>query len=274
MAAAKYQYQNGLELSEQYLEIPHSSRLDFDSCYIFALAKSGSVFLNAIVTDLMKEVGVPVIDMPAHLFRSGIDLDTTIIDQTSLFVPKGYCYAGFRHLPLNMRGNLNRLPGQKVLLIRDPRDMIVSWYYSMKFSHYFPLEGTAQFLTKVAGLRMAAAASLDQFCISKMHYHMNTIEGFNEVLSDPHVHVVRYEDIIFDKLSLARRLCEWLSLDIKPERLKEIVAPHDIAPDEERPHDHIRQVKPGDHKRKLQPETIQVLNVAFGAFLAKFGYAV
>jgi hypothetical protein len=35
---------------------------------------------------------------------------------------------------------------------------------------------------------------------------------------------------------------------------------------------HRRQVTPGDHKRKLQPETIAILNSTFSDILKGFGY--
>ncbi len=266
-------YQNGLKLSERFIEIPPTQCPTFSSCYLFAFPKSGSVLLNNIAAALMKEIGVPMVDIPAFYFMSGIAMDTALFDLDQIFKPKGYCYSGFRSLPPVMRGALNQLPGKKILLVRDPRDMLVSLYYSIKFSHHFPEVGTVQFFSRVNLLRDWAKEPIDRFCISHVDMYLGSFRDYLELVEDNSVKILRYEDMVFNKLGLARAMRDWFSLDINSARLNEVVAPFDVLPTEDRVGEHIRQVHPGDHKRKLQPATIEILDATLEKFLHRFDYS-
>jgi hypothetical protein len=270
---AKLSYQDGLKPAERFIEIPPTPHPSFNSCYVFAFPKSGSVPLNDITNALMTESGIPVVDMPAFCHMNGIALGNVIFDIDQIFRPKGYCYSGFRGVPPNMRGVLNQLSGNKVLMVRDPRDMLVSFYYSIKYSHVFPEIGTAQFFYLLNEARGSAAESIDRFCISNSYIYSSVFRDYLELLDNSAVKVLRYEDVVFDKLSLARTIRDWFSLDINSTRLNELVEPFNVFPVEERPHEHIRQIHPGDHRRKLQPATIEILDAALEKFIRRFDYS-
>jgi hypothetical protein len=68
---------------------------DFPSFFLFAFHKSGSVLVNALVRDLLTECGVPLIDLPLHLFERGIDIRVFQCDLAALFPPRGYCFRDF-----------------------------------------------------------------------------------------------------------------------------------------------------------------------------------
>jgi hypothetical protein len=61
-------------------------------------------------------------------------------------------------------------------------------------------------------------------------------------------------------------------LIIPPRRLFDIAAHHAGIPIAEQPDQRIRQGHPGDHRRKLKPETIAALNGVLAEFMATFGY--
>ena len=269
---AKYFYQDGLDLREGSIEIPPTSRPDFDSCHVFAFPKSGSVLLNHIVEVLMQESGVPFINIPNHCHQKGISFDAILFDRNS-FAPKGYCYAGYRDAPSALRGCLSKLPGRKILMVRDPRDMLVSLFYSVKSSHWFPEDGTDQFFHKLRPLRASAELAIDAFCASNTNVYVNALNNYSDLLDDSSAKIVRYEDVIFSKVQLARLICDWFSLRFSSDRLTELVAPFDVTCREEKPNAHVRQVEPGDHKRKLQASTIEFLNAVFAGFIRRFGYA-
>jgi hypothetical protein len=270
---AKLTYQDGLKLAERVIEIPVTPHPAFSSCYVFAFPKSGSVLLNNITHALMRETGIPIVDIPAFCFTNGIAIGTVLFDIDQIFRPKGYCYSGFRVVPANMVGVLNQLSGNKILMVRDPRDMLVSLYYSIKFSHPVPEAGTAQFFALVNALRGSAAESIDRFCISNADVYLSRFRDYSQLLDHGAVKILRYEDVIFDKLSLARTIRDWFSLDVASTRLNELVEPFNVLPKDDNPHEHIRQVHPGDHKRKLQPATIEILNATLEKFIRRFDYS-
>src|ERR1700733_9623206 len=138
-------YQNGSAIDRTSFHIPTTNRPDFESSYIFAFHKSGSVLVNSIVGRVMDDVGIPVVDIPVFLFNKGVAISSTSMNLKEVFMEKGYCYLGFREMLPCMRGAAGKLKGKKILFVRDPRDMIVSLFYSLKFSHKFPESGTPQF---------------------------------------------------------------------------------------------------------------------------------
>jgi hypothetical protein len=150
--------------------------------------------------------------------------------------------------------------------------MLVSNFYSLKVSHPFPKEGTDQFFSLVDMERSYTQLSIDDFCISDAGVYRAIYDSYYELLDNENVRIIRYEDIIFEKFKFAQNICELFSLDIKPDRLKEIIAPFDIRRSAEIPTEHIRQIDPGDYRRKLQASTIEFLNIAFRDVMQKFGY--
>jgi hypothetical protein len=66
----------------------------------------------------------------------------------------------------------------------------------------------------------------------------------------------RYEDVIFKKRIWIDDLCSWFGWDISSDLKGSVAARFDVVVDVERPDQHIRQVKPGNHRRHLRKETI------------------
>jgi hypothetical protein len=236
------------------------------------MLKSGSTLINDIIREMTKEVAIPVVDLPTYCFSNGISLDSIACHYASFFSPTGYCYAGFRAIPAGLRGIIHELPGRKMLLVRDPRDMLVSMYYSVKFSHQFPRHYTKQLFSEYSPIRASAKFSLDEFCILNAYIFLIAYRDYSNLIGDERTKIFRYEDVIFNKLELVRDLNQWFSLGLCSKKLGDIARMFDILPREDQPNGHIRQVTPGDHLRKLQKETIQMLDQVFAEFLATFGY--
>src|SRR5215475_4678755 len=98
--AIDYSYLDGVDVKPGTMSIPANSSLpDFPSFFLFAFPISGSVLVNALVRNLLTECGVPLIDLPAHLFERGILIENFQCDIATLFPLKGYCFGGFRDIP-------------------------------------------------------------------------------------------------------------------------------------------------------------------------------
>ena len=92
------------------------------------------------------------------------------------------------------------------------------------------------------------------------------------MLGETALKLCRYEDIVFNKAKLVNELCLQFGLDVSPARRGRIASVLDQRPAEENIHSHVRQVTPGDHRRKLKPSTIEQLNRALADVLLKYGY--
>jgi hypothetical protein len=267
-----FMYQDGSVIRQGSIHIPPTSHPNFESCYLFAFPKSGSTLINNLTIGLMEEAGVPIIDLPSQLFVSGISINSVIANLDEIFRPRGYCYLGFRSVLPVMRGKLDLLTDRVILMVRDPRDMLVSLYYSLKYSHTFPMKSSPQFAYE-KGLEVdKTCGSIDDFCVSSIGLYNSFLDDFLQLISMRTVKIIRYEDIIFNKLSLARSICDTFSLNNSLSRLQTLVSTFEVVPGHDKPGSHIRQVYPGDHRRKLTDHTIGILNDAMMKFLIAFDY--
>jgi hypothetical protein len=268
-----YTYLDGDSVKLGTMAITASSSVpDFPSFFLFALVKSGSTLVNALIRDLLTECGVPLIDLPTHLFDRGIDINAFQCDLAALFPLKGYCFSGFRVIPPWLIGSDVLRRARKVVVVRDPRDILVSWYYSVKHSHFFPAVATPQFDAVVNSMRRHTELSVDEFCIAYSWFLNAELSKLRIFLRDEDVLILRYENFVYDKITLAKDICRWCGLNISEQRIAEFAATYDAFPKSEELHSHIRQVHPRDHERKLRPETIAALNASLGNFLDAFSY--
>ena len=84
--------------------------------------------------------------------------------------------------------------------------------------------------------------------------------------------VYRYEDVIYEKEKwLSDVICN-LGLQYKLKLVGNIAKQFDVIPGFENENEHVRQVHPGDHRKKLTPQTIQELNNLLSDFLKYFDY--
>lgn len=92
--------------------------------------------------------------------------------------------------------------------------------------------------------------------------------------SGPAVMILRYEDMIADFATWLSRLlqhCQWeISQTLKEQLLNEALQTKSIK--QEKTASHKRQVFPGDHKRKLEPQSIEYLNNYFSSILQELDY--
>jgi hypothetical protein len=267
-----YTYQSGDSVETAEVRFPPTSRPDFPSCAIFACAKSGSVLVNAVTHELMADAGIPTIDLPSMLYEQGVDIGNIQGDLSHALPRSGYCFAGFRAMPPSFVGAPAVQSLRKLLVVRDPRDMLVSRYFSAKFSHGFVARGTPQFSQIVRQMIGDTGLDIDSYCLFYSWLINADLFMYEDIVSDPKTYILRYEDFIYDKERLVSSLANWFGLDVPQERRSSMAALYHVIPPTERSHDHTRQVHPGDHKRKLQPKTVYMLNGVLGQFMARFGY--
>jgi hypothetical protein len=173
--------------------------------------------------------------------------------------------------------------------MRDPRDVLTSLFFSHTYSHnrgIFDLGDEAR--------RTWEADGIDRYVLDRAVHGEEDFRGRYDVFCSQlagreNVLVLRYEDLVSDyRTWLAQFLTvfsDWADDDAPPgsERTsrRSLAAVHrrfyDKFQDEftvpaEDIHRHKRQVTPGDHRRKLKPETIEKLNAIFADVLHLLGY--
>ena len=177
-----------------------------------------------------------------------------------------------------------------ILHLRDPRDVLVSMFYSYCFMHGGEIE-------RHTGYRKAVAeAGIDRFVLdmagapfyeyrgdygigSRYKKHVgNVLDRYErylaELLGRPNTAVVSYEEMVLSFPSWLEKIAGAFDLP-DPEETRAVVAArhaNSVAAEEEDVWSHKRKVTPGDHREKLQPETIRQLDQIFATVLERLGY--
>lgn len=257
-----------LNHQEITLEVPPPSSVP--SFFVFALYKSGSLMLDHILEDICSHLQIPLISVAKAAFSQGVDEELLSKDVCKLFVEVGYGFYGSRHLPSYLNGfDLSQF--KKILLIRDPRDILVSHYFSIKKSHLIPSGKLGGEMAK--NREKLQDTDVNEYAIEKAPVFGNIMRRFGEIEGSL-FQLFRYEDVVFNKRQWVQDILDFLNFKLEDNKIQEIVSKYDVFPDQENPSAHIRQVTPGDYKRKLNPETIEFLNQHLKDVLVKYGYPI
>jgi len=244
---------------------------DAPSVFAFSLAKAGSTLLFNLLRGLAPSAGSVFFSLDDLMFKQGHALPVAWPGAARLFRPRGYCYGGYRGLPRHAIPPLN--DSRVLLLVRDPRDMIVSQYYSFRESHTVPADAGPDHPMALA--RAAASQqTLAQFAVSSAQRYARRFEAYL-ALGFPwrsNVAVHRYEDVIFRKADWVDDICDWYQWRIPAETRQRVVARFDIVPEAADPTRHIRQVHPGNHRTEMDARTIRQVETILDDAMAAFGY--
>ncbi|MGB8341333.1 MAG: sulfotransferase domain-containing protein [Chthoniobacterales bacterium] len=178
-----------------------------------------------------------------------------------------------------------------ILHLRDPRDVLVSMFYSYCYMHEGEIE-------RHTGYRKAVAeAGIDRFVLdmvgepfygyrgdygigSRYKKHVgNVLDRYQRYLEElfdrPNRIVVSYEEMVLAFPSWLEKIVSAFDLT-DPEETRAVVAARHAnsvaAEGEEDVWSHKRKVTPGDHREKLQAETIRQLDEIFASVLERLGY--
>lgn len=227
--------------------------------------------LLGILKALSAAAGVTFVTIPGELFRRSIDLRA--VDLEVDYPDRGYCFGGYRLFPESPMPLVET--ARAVLLVRDPRDAVVSLYYSARDSHPVPdAEGAVRerILTR---REHARRTSIDQWVIENHGAVIEAMTGYvaQSFQTRPNVAIYRYEDIIFRKRAWIGDMLAWYGWEVPETVVADVVTKFDVIPKKADPGKHIRQVHPGNHRSELKPATVERLNAGFEHLLRIFGYA-
>lgn len=258
-------------------ELPRA-RTNQRSVAFFILPKSGTVMIHGILGKLARESGLVNCNFDNKYFKLGIPRSKIPHSASSIYVDRGYCY-GFSLVPTEY--DVPIIGTIPILVhVRDIRDALVSSFYSMRKSHPLPgLDPSGRAEQSVMDEFMKIREQLNrldlddgvlwlaEWMLASSHYRQ-----FYELARQPNVLVSRYEDMVYQKVDWALKVCEHFGWNIPRGAVESAVKPFDVFPDQERPDQHLRQVHPGNFKAKLLPETINRLDEMFSEEQSFFRY--
>lgn len=249
-----------------FIDVPPPANIP--SFFVFALPKSGSVLQDKVFEDICHELNIPLISVAKSAFNQGVEESNFGEEICELFTERGYGFYGFRYFPSYLKNfELNKF--KKILLIRDPRDILVSHYFSMKNSHGIPQGEMGERLLK----QRQAIQSMDinEYVLNKANSFLKIYRSYANI-KDNSLRIFKYENIVFKKEKWVEQILEFLELELEESQIKSIARKHDIFPDREAPNSHIRKVTPGDYKEKLNKSTINALDSIFNDVMHSYDY--
>ena len=248
---------------------------------VFALHKTASSYVAQLFDYLAEMLNVPIYS-PNGTGAEYINDEVSIRDAEVDLEPLRGLFGAFRGpIPYDPR-----LFWRIVLLLRDPRDILTSLYYSWTFSH--PIEPGRRNLVNSDGelfnpndeqRRQWAEEGPDPFVLEYAAFVERTLRVYLEELAPlPQARIVHYEDFVEDPLGWTAQLL--VQLGAEPTDVEYLLPgvaarfAEQFAPIKaEDKMKHIRQKAPGDHVRKLKPETIQALTQRFQFYFNATGRA-
>ena len=240
------------------------------------IRKSGSSMFNRALKLMAKFNAVNWVDIPGDLFLNNVSVPQW---RESLPPPGllagGNLYGGYRDYPSGLATSPVFRDGIKVLLVRDPRDAIVSEYFSTRATHSLP-ESTGEDGAREDMLRRREAAQqtgIEDYARAEAFKMADTVERFIAVRDDPKLLLLRCEDVIFDKARMVQDVIDHFGWTIQPAQIEAILKWIDVVPERENPGAFIRKVTPGDHKEKLSPAVIAEMNSVLAPTMTAFGYS-
>ena len=252
------------------LDLPDTG--DAQHVFVLSAAKCGSSLLTLLLMDYLRAENIPFYNPFDRVFQQGVlfkDLPDEVYTEINA---RPGIYLGFRALY-----NLGKSPrfqtARKVALVRDPRDALVSHYFSVQKSHSLPADGPAR-EAMLKAREAAGGAEINNFIQNERvgDFIVKALRGISR-LNPADTVFYRYEDVIFKKGPWLRHMLGQMGVaDINVEFAQSVADKHDIVPDDEDPSRHVRQVTPGNFRRHLSEETIRQIESEYMDVFIRFGY--
>jgi hypothetical protein len=270
-----YLFKKRFETEKELIEGRDPSDSNHTSIIHLTLNRSASQWVKSVLKRCVKEENMLHVQWNEMAFCSDIpylDHLEEVKKYGQIFKPKGYLYSAYGSYPKGIPS----LESYKVILVvRDPRDILVSKYYSKKESHDSPPISGKKREKFMEERDFASKVSIDKFVLEKCNRIRSQYDEYIECLLEeyPNVYVTKYENMANDVESWLDHLLEYLELSPSQKLRSEIIGEAlSIQSKEEDKKDHNRKGSPGDYKNKLTKSTINKLNKKFGKVIKKFDF--
>ncbi len=241
------------------------SRGKKEAVALFTVHKAASSLLAVRLGKIFEVEGYDVVDFSSYFTKVRPDLRTQFLTEKKfagqLFGHTQVFFSAIRFPLTELDANW---PLKVILVLRDPRDVLVSHYFSTMYSH--PIQNPDFFVLKQSAQQM----SIDQYVLSLAGDFFRRYLQYASWVNKTNVLYWKYEDMILDPTKMEYAILDFIGFSAKA---GSIVSATDFLITEENPLAHKRNVAPGDHVRKLRPETISKLNEMFRELPSQLGYS-
>ncbi len=253
---------------------------------IYTVHKAASRFLTRLTNRVARQL-----QMEYHSIAADENFDAVFQQSWREFIQQGDkrgCFGPIRFgaAEPSVPEDLGRY--SIIVHLRDPRDVLTSLFFSHVYSH-----GTRRFDPGEKAKQDIERAGIDAYVLSRAEHFKSRYDVFcTELLGREGVTFVKYEDMVINYDSWLKQFLagfqDWAGPrrsapqqpDAKPrpptlDRLHRVFFKKfkdEFTVLDEDVHRHKRQILSGDHRRKLKPDTIELLNQEFCDILPQLGY--
>lgn len=261
----------------QLLRGTHQNNSSHRSIIHFSLNKAATQYVKSILRKASLENGLTPVGLNEFAFDSQLPFldhlsDDDMQQYKHVFRSRGYLYSVFGGF---VRSIDNFEDYAVILTIRDPRDILVSDFFSIAYSHAAPGAKSNKQEDFLIKRQRAREMNIDEFVRAEADNLLSVYSVYTERLTSyhPRVHVLKYEEMIRDFETWLKKLLEGAELKISDQLRETLRAENQrLSPNREDKTKHLRKGKSGDYLEKLEKETINFLNVKFAKVLQQFGY--
>lgn len=245
---------------------PKSSALD--NLYIATVQKSGSQWVKSIFNDKRVKRHTGLIVYPQHHYD---------VNDFHMSFPEGTLvpglYIGYQNYDLFIKKPERY---RTIYIYRDPRDIVVSWYYSILKTHA-PIMGINELRKRLSDMSEADGIS---YAIRFLSYKFSDIRSWVELSTDDdRVLIVKFEDLVADTKSILADMFSFCGIDFPDDVLVSVV--NDYSKDRMRKKDLERRsdkseshyrVIPSSHRDIFTKAHYKLFSEMTGDLLKTLGY--
>lgn len=241
---------------------------DMPSIGVFTTNKCASMFLGRLLNEFAKASGHVRIDYDSYFASVGISARTALAQRTPF--SRAFRRCGYAYGPMRSYRRIPSLSDYRMLLVlRDPRDVLVSNYFSVRYTH-------APISSNVIRMgRDAERLGIDAFVLAraKSKFLPRYVEYLDNLYGSPGVKFYRYEEMIADPKDFLQTVQAHFGIPLPAEVCERIEQNELALPEREDLARHRRSGRPGGFRAKLRPETIRELDSILRKPLNGFGFA-
>ena len=246
----------------------HEAKSKHPSILHFSINKAATQYVKSILKRCAEVNNIIPIQFSDYAFNTKFPfLDHLSVEEMEkykhIFKKEGYLYSVFG----GMVENIEELDKYKIVLVtRDPRDILVSRYYSIGYHHGVPAKAGDKRDKFLFERKKARESTIDDYVILESNRVHDTYSRYQTLLLEKYrnTYLTTYEHMVTNFNSWLKSLIEYCEFNLSNQWIQSLVEQHERKkPIKENIYTHLRKGKIGDHKEKLKPETIMYLDKKF-----------